>query len=85
MLPKVAVLLNGSCSVAVIVPESVPAVALLAPERTILDAAAALTVIEAVVPVIEEVTVSVAVIVRAPAWVRVAVKVWVPLSPARNV
>ena len=45
-------------------------------------ALAGATVIVPVVPVIVPVTVSVAVIVRAPDCFNVAVKVWVPLSPA---
>ena len=42
--------------------------------------AAALTVMPALVPLIEPVTVSVAVSVREPAVFSVAEKVWVPLS-----
>ena len=44
LLPKVAVLPNESWRVAVIVPESTPAVAEVAPERAICEAVAALTV-----------------------------------------
>ena len=56
-------------------------------EMRVFDAltAAGETVIVPLAPVIVPVTVSVAVIVRLPAWVRVAVKVLVPLSPARKV
>src|SRR4051794_14689495 len=83
--PAVAGLLNGSCSVAVSAPELTPAVAEEAPESTSLEGAAAATVIVAVVPLMVALPVSVAVIVRLPAWVRVAVKVLLPLSPARKV
>ncbi|HEY6962614.1 MAG TPA: hypothetical protein VI408_12050 [Gaiellaceae bacterium] len=59
-----------------------PAVCVADPVIVSFAAAAGLTVMVPVVPVIVPVTVSVAVIVRAPAWVRVAVKVLLPLSPA---
>ena len=62
-----------------------PAVALAGPVTVNVAAPAGATAIAPVVPLIEPVTVSVAVIVRGPDWVSVAVKVWVPLSPARKV
>ena len=48
-------------------------------------AAAGLTVMPALVPVIEPLPVSVAVRVRVPTVLRVAESVWTPLSPATKV
>ena len=59
-----------------------PAVCDVDPVTRSFAAEAGATVIVPVVPLIVPVTVSVAVIVRAPDWVSVAVKVCVPLSPA---
>ena len=51
------------------------------PESTSVEVAAGLTVIEELLPLIEPLTVSVAVTVCAPAVFRVAVTMWTPASP----
>ena len=73
-------------SLAVTVTETgVPPLA-VAGAVTVKDVApAGLTVIEPWVPVIEAVTVSVAVMARVPEVLRVALKVWAPLSAATKV
>ena len=74
-----------SFAVTVRLPNETPAVAFAGPLTVNVAAATGATVIEPVVPVIVPVTVSVAVTVWPPAWVSVALKVWVPLSPATKV
>ena len=70
-----------------VIEKAVPAVALAGAVTWSWVVEAAPTVMVPLVPLIVPVTVSVAVMVRLPAWVRVTalVKVWVPLSPATKV
>ena len=67
--------------------KAVPAVATAGAVTLRVAALAGLTAIVPLMPVIDAVTVSVAVMVRAPEVVRIAPlkKVWVPLSAARKV
>ncbi len=83
LLPSAS--LSWTVTVEVELPSAViePGAALIV--EVAVEAAPALTVIEALVPVIVPVTVSVAVTVREPAVLRVTESAWVPLSPPAKV